>query len=102
MRVRSLLFLAVTMWGGLLPSSQAAMSSSVRSLAGVTALRVVVEDFNPATQKIGLQKEPLQTAAEAYLTQHGVKVAPGVNGFPVVYIRLSSVISSEQTHAPVS
>src|SRR5262249_45942064 len=102
MRVRSLLFLVVTMWGSLLPSSQAAMSSSVRSLAGVTALRVVVEDFNAATQKIGLQKEPLQTTAETYLTQHGVKVVRGVNGFPVVYIRLSSVVSGEQAHAPIS
>ncbi len=102
MRLRYALFLAVALWGGTISSLDAAMSSSVRSLAGVTALRVVVEDFNAATQKIGLQKEPLQTDAEAYLTQHGVKVVRGVNGFPVVYIRLSSVISGGQAHAPIS
>jgi len=102
MRLRFVLFLAVTLWGGLVSTSGAAMSSQVRSLVGAVALRVVVEDFNTATQKIGLQKESLQTAAESYLTQRGVKIVPGVSGVPVVYIRLSSVIGGEQAHVPVS
>ncbi len=102
MRIRFLLFFAILLWGEFLSSSQAAMSSSVRSLAAVTALRVVVEDFNTATQKIGLQKDQLQTTAEAYLTQHGVKITRGVSGVPVLYLRLSSVVGGEQAHAPVS
>lgn len=102
MRIRSLLFFTLVLWEGLVSFSHAAMSSSVRSLAGVTAVRVVVEDLNTATQKTGLQKEQLQATAEAYLTQHGVKVMQGAVGVPVLYLRLSSVIGGEQTHAPVS
>src|SRR5215813_12814926 len=102
MRLRFVLFLAVMLWRGLVSSSEAAMSSQVRSLVGVTAVRVVVEDFNAATQKIGLAKEPIQTAAETFLMQRGLKVVHDVGGLPVVYVRLSSVIGGEQTHAPVS
>jgi hypothetical protein len=102
MRAKYALLIAVVLWGGTVPPLSTAASSGVRSLAGVAALQVVVEDFNSATQKIGLQKDQLQTTTESYLTQHGVKVVHGAGGVPVVYVRLSSVIGGDQAHAPIS
>ena len=87
---------------GICPPLFAASPSRVRSLTGVETVQVVVEDLNRATQKTGLQKEQIQAVAEKFLLEHGLKVARGAGGTPVVYIRLSSVIGGDQAHAPVS
>jgi hypothetical protein len=87
---------------GICPPLLAAPLSRVRSLTGVDSVRVVVEDLNHATQKTGLRKEQIQAAAEKFLLEHGLKVARGDGGMPVVYLRLSSVIGGEQAHAPIS
>ena len=78
-------------------------SSAVRSLTGVIAVRVVVEDFNAAMQKTGLKKEQLYALAQEALTKNGIRMLnPQEAGrVPLLYIRLSSVISGEEDGAPV-
>ncbi|NOT54324.1 MAG: hypothetical protein HOP18_06935 [Deltaproteobacteria bacterium] len=78
-------------------------SSAIRSLTGVTAVRVVVEDFNAAMQQTGLQKEQLYALASETLNKNGIRVVqPGeVERVPLVYIRLSSVMGGEGDGAPV-
>ena len=102
MRLKYVLLLTSLLWGGLLSPLSAATPSRVRSLTGIPALHVLVEDFNAATQKIGLQKNQLQTLAETYLIQHGVKVSHDEHSVPAVYIRLSAVVGSDHSHAPIS
>jgi len=82
----------------------AAGTSEVRSLAGVKALRVVVEDLNPAMQKTGLRKEQLQAVAEQQLVKSGLTVLQPQERttVPMVYIRLSSVIGGNSKSAPIS
>jgi hypothetical protein len=78
-------------------------SSAIRSLAGVIAVRVVVEDFNAAMQKTGLKKEYLHALAQDALSKDGIRVLQPQDAgrVPLVYIRLSSVISGEDNGAPV-
>jgi hypothetical protein len=78
--------------------------SAIRSLAKLEAVRVVVEDFNTAMQKTGLQKGQLQARAEDYLKRNGFVVVPAhePGAVPVVYIRLSSVIGGDETQGAVS
>jgi len=78
-------------------------SSAVRSLAGVIAVRVVVEDFNAAMQKTGLKKEHLHALAHEVLSKNGIRVfqPQDAGRVPLVYIRLSSVIGGEDAGAPV-
>lgn len=90
------------LWGGMSAFAHAAPISRVRSLAGVEAVQVAVEDLNGATQKTGLQKGQIQSAAESYLVKQGLKVVRSAGGAPIVYIRLSSVIGGEQAQAPLS
>jgi len=98
---KSLLFaLLVVTW--LCAPLYAATPSRVRSLAGVDAVQVMVEDLNPATRKTGLRKEQIQALAEQYLSEHGLQVGRGVGRPPVVYIRLSAVIGGAEARAPVS
>lgn len=99
---KKVLLFTLLLGTGMCPPLLAAAPSRVRSLAGVEAVRVVVEDLNHATQQLGLRKEPIQAIAEKYLVEHGLKVVRGGGGTPVVYIRLSSVIGGVQAHAPVS
>ena len=82
----------------------AAGTSEVRSLTGVKALRVVVEDLNPAMQKTGLRKEQLQAVAEQQLARNGLPVLQPQEqaAVPMVYIRLSSVIGGASKSAPIS
>ena len=77
--------------------------SAIRSLAGVTAVRIMVEDFNAAMQKTGLKKEYLHALAQDALSKNGIQVLqPQEAGrVPLVYIRLSSVMSGEDAGAPV-
>jgi hypothetical protein len=84
-------------------SALAEPSSAIRSLAGVIAVRVVVEDFNAAMQKTGLKKEHLHTLAQDTLSKNGIQVLQPQDAgrVPLVYIRLSSVISGEDDGAPV-
>ena len=79
-------------------------SSEVRSLIGVTAVRVVVEDFNSTMQKTGLKKEQLHTIAQGALIKDGVRVlSPQESGkVPLLYIRLSSVFGGEGHDVPLS
>jgi len=79
-------------------------SSEVRSLIGVTAVRIMVEDFNPTMQKTGLKKEQLYTIAQEALIKNGVRVlSPQEPGkVPLLYIRLSSVFGGEGYDVPLS
>jgi hypothetical protein len=94
--------LVALLWNGMSMDVHATTPSGVRSLAGVTALRVAVEDLNSATRKIGLHKEQIQAVAEAYLKEHGVKLVGAGSGTPMLYIRMSSVVGGEQPQAPIS
>jgi hypothetical protein len=78
-------------------------SSAIRSLAGVTAVRVVVEDFNEAMQKTGLQKEQLYVLAQEALAKNEIRALnPQEEGrVPLLYIRLSSAMSGDGDEAPV-
>jgi hypothetical protein len=78
-------------------------SSATRSLTGVMAVRVVVEDLNAAMQKTGLKKEQLHALAQEALTKNGIRMLnpQEVGRVPLLYIRLSSVISGEGDGAPV-
>jgi hypothetical protein len=78
-------------------------SSAIRSLTGVIAVRVVVEDFNAAMQKTGLKKEHLQALAHETLSKNGIRVLQPQDAgrVPLVYIRLSSVMGGEDDGAPV-
>jgi hypothetical protein len=82
----------------------AAAPSSIRSLTGVHAVRVVVEDLNQEMQKTGLRKEHIRVIAEQHLTKGGLTVvrAQDPGKVPLVYIRLSAVVSGPDTHAPLS
>lgn len=79
-------------------------SSAIRSLSGVVAVRILVEDLNAAMKKTGLQKEHLYTLAQEALRKNGIRVLnpPDSGRAPLVYIRLSSVISGEGDNVPVS
>jgi hypothetical protein len=102
MRVLTVLF-SLLILGGITPVSlPAEMTSRVRSLADVETLQVIVEDLNPATQKIGMRKEQIQEIAEAYLVKQGIKMVRGERSAPIVYLRLSSVVGGETAHAPIS
>jgi hypothetical protein len=78
-------------------------SSAIRSLSGVVAVRVLVEDLNTAMKKTGLQREHLYTLAQEALRKNGIHVLnPQDSGrVPLVYVRLSSVISGEGDNVPV-
>lgn len=75
-----------------------------RSLGHLSTLRVVVEDLTQAMQQLGLRKELLFNFATQRLIQDGLTVLkPEVQlPVPVVYIRLSAVITETAKEAPVS
>lgn len=77
--------------------------SAIRSLAGVTAVRIMVEDLNAAMQKTGLKKEQLHALAQDALSKNGIQVLQPQDAgrVPLFYIRLSSVVSGEGDGAPV-
>jgi hypothetical protein len=104
MKQKLILWVIALLLGGIAEPSLAAGTSGVRSLTGLKAVRVVIEDLNVATQKTGLRKEQLQTFAEDYLKGNGFTVIqPQERGaVPMVYIRLSAVIGGEDKRAPVS
>lgn len=79
-------------------------SSEVRSLTGVSAVRIVIEDFNTTMKKTGLKKEQLHTIAQGALIKDGVRVlSPQEPGkVPLLYIRLSSVFGGEGHDVPIS
>src|SRR5215204_4698575 len=78
-------------------------SSAIRSLSGMIAVRVVVEDLNAAMQKTGLKKEHLHALAQDALSKNGMRVLQPQDAgrVPLVYIRLSSVMGGEEDGAPV-
>jgi hypothetical protein len=78
-------------------------SSAIRSLTGVMAVRVVVEDLNAAMQKTGLKKEHVHALAHEALSKNGIRVLQPQDAgrVPLVYIRLSSVMGGEDDGAPV-
>ena len=78
--------------------------SAIRSLTGVTAVRIMVEDFNSTMQKTGLQKEQLYAIAQGVLIKDGIRVlSPQEAGqVPLFYIRLSSVFGGEGSNVPLS
>ena len=77
-------------------------SSAIRSLTGMMAVRVVVEDLNAAMQKTGLKKEQLHALAHEALSKNGIRVLnpQDAGRVPLVYIRLSSVMGGEDDGAP--
>jgi hypothetical protein len=95
-----LVALMISSWAKLV---MAEPSSAIRSLSGVVAVRILVEDLNTAMKKTGLQKEHLYTLAQEALRKNGIHVLnPQDSGrVPLVYIRLSSVISGEGDNVPV-
>ena len=98
----TILLIIVLISTGVCPPLLAAPPSRVRSLTGVVAVQVAVEDLNRTTRETGLQKEQIQHFAEQYLVKQGVSVVRGSKGGPIVYVRLSSVIGGMEAHAPVS
>jgi len=84
--------------------AQATSPSEVRSLAGIVGVRILIEDFNLAMQKTGLQKGQLYAIVEQALQKNDFKVVkpeePGK--VPLVYVRLSSVIPGGDENAPIS
>lgn len=96
-------FLVLVLWHSISFPVRAATPSGVRSLAGVTAMYVAVEDLNGTTRKIGLKKEQIQAVAETYLNEHNIKLSKtGGNGIPILYLRLSSVVGGDHPQAPIS
>ena len=83
---------------------QAASALVNRSLTGLTAVRIIVEDLNRNTQATGLHKEQLYTLAVQQLGKNGFAVVgpQDPTKAPIVYIRLSSVIGGADKEAPVS
>lgn len=75
-----------------------------RSLEHLSTVRVVVEDLTQAMQQLGLRKELLLNFAVQRLLQDGLTVLkPEVQlPVPIVYIRLSAVITEAAKEAPVS
>ena len=91
--------------GMFLGSTAAALAGSGgRSLERLSTVRVVVEDLNEAMQQLGLRKELLFNFATQRLIENGLTVIkPEVQRpVPIVYIRLSSVITEADKEAPAS
>jgi hypothetical protein len=70
----------------------------------VVGVRILIDDFNLALQKTGLQKGQLYAIVEQALQKNNFKVVksgePGK--VPFVYVRLSSVIPGGGESAPIS
>ena len=100
----ALLGIFVLLLPGVYAPGFAANNSAVRSLVGVKAVRVVVEDLSTAMQKTGLRKEQLQATAEEALRKNGFTVlsAPEAGNTPLVYVRLSSVFANDTGDGPIS
>lgn len=103
MRLSICVFFVTIVWHSMSTPVCAATPSSLRSLAGVTALYVAVEDLNGTTRKLGLKKEQIQAVAETYLNEHNINLSKtGGNGVPILYLRLSSVVGGDHPQAPIS
>ncbi len=61
------------------------------SLTGITAMRVLVEDFSPEAQAIGLNSDVFKTAAELRLRRSGITVSDGAT-LPYLYINVTCTI----------
>ncbi len=83
---------------------QAASALVNRSLTGLTAVRIIVEDLNRDTQATSLHKEQLYALAVQQLGKDGLAVVgpQDPTKAPIVYIRLSSVVGRAGKEAPVS
>jgi len=83
---------------------QAASAQVNRSLVGLTAVRIVVEDLNRDMQATGLRKEQLYTLAAQQLGKDGFTVVgpQDQTRVPLVYIRLSAVSGGATQDMPVS
>ncbi len=84
--------------------SQAVNAPVNRSLTGLTAVRIIVEDLNRDTQATGLCKEQLYALAVQQLGKDSFAVIgpQDPTKAPIVYIRLSSVVGGANNDAPVS
>src|SRR5712692_10291792 len=84
--------------------SQAVNAPVNRSLTGLTAVRIVVEDLNRDMQATGLRKEQRYALAVQQLGKDGFAVIEPQDPTkaPIVYIRLSSVVGGASTDALVS
>lgn len=102
MRLSTYLLLVTILWNGMSTTARAATPSGLRSLAGVTAMHVAVEDLNSTTRRIGLQKKQIQAIAETYLKEHNIQLIGIGGGIPILYIRVSSVVGGEQPQTPIS
>jgi hypothetical protein len=104
MKRKCVILLLTLLWTGFARPLQATSSSEVRSLAGLTTVYLLVEDFNLALRKAGFQKEQLYASAEKELKRNGFTIASPQNTgkVPLVYIRLSSVIGGAENDAPIS
>jgi hypothetical protein len=86
------------------PRLHAASAASNRSLKGLAAVRVVVEDLNRDAQAAGLRKDQLYALAAQQLNKDGLTVIGPQDPAkaPIIYVRLSSAIGGANQDAPVS
>jgi hypothetical protein len=104
MRIQRLAYCLVFVSSFFVAPLPALAGSGGRSLGNLSTVRVVVEDLNQAIQQVGLRKELLLNFAVQRLMQDGLTVLkPEVQlPVPIVYIRLSSVITEAAKEAPAS
>src|SRR5579862_6874299 len=79
-------------------SASTGTADEVRSVKGLKAVMVVVEELSPEAQLIGLRKAALQTDVEKQLSQAGVRVLKAAaewdtSGHPALYVQIFTVSS---------
>ena len=101
---KTIFFSVLCLVVGMASPLSAGTKSEVRSLANVTAVKVVVEDLSRSVEQAGMKKKHLYVAAVQYLQQAGLTVLGPQDRYrvPLVYVRLSSVFSGGGRSASMS
>ncbi len=101
---KTIVFSVLCLVVGMASPLSAGTKSEVRSLANMTAVKVIVEDLSRSVEQAGMKKEHLYVAAAQYLQKAGLTVLGPQARYrvPLVYVRLSSVFSGEERSAPMS
>ena len=82
----------------LLPGASHALSLEQEVLVGLKGVMVMVEDLNPAAERLGLSKDQIQTDVELRLRGAGIKVLREkemfqIPGYPRLYVNVNTIIS---------
>jgi len=82
----------------LLPGASHALSLEQEVLIGLKVVMVMVEDLNPAAERLGLIKDQIQTDVELRLRRAGIKVLTEkemfqIPGYPRLYVNVNTIIS---------